>query len=81
MVGWKRSISCRSPTYLTGSLRGVVANVLDYDTVKSEFKFQEHYYIHFRNNTFGKGLKPLCISSYALNNPTISFYKGDLGIK
>ena len=30
---------------------GVVANVLDYDLVVSEFELQLHYYVHFHSNT------------------------------
>ena len=33
--------------------------VLDYDTVVSKFELQSGYYIHFRSNTFGKGINPL----------------------
>ena len=31
-------------------LRGVDANVLEYDIVVSKFEFQSHYYVHFRTN-------------------------------
>ena len=40
-------------------LRDVVANMLDSDIVVNEFKLHSRYYIHFKTNTFGKGLKPL----------------------
>ena len=33
-----------------GSLRGVVANVKDYDVIVSEFEPQSCYYVHFRTN-------------------------------
>ena len=42
-----------------GSLCSVVANVLDCDKVESEFEFQSGYYVHFRTNTFRKGMKSL----------------------
>ena len=38
---------------------GVVANILDYDIVVSEFEFQSLYYFHFRIITVGKGMNPL----------------------
>ena len=31
-------------------MMGVVANVLDYNIVVSEFKHQLHYYVHFQTN-------------------------------
>ena len=41
------------------SPRSAVANVLDCDNVVSEFELQSSYYIHFRIDTFGKGINPL----------------------
>ena len=38
------------------SLHSVVANVLDYDIIESEFELQSGHYIHFRTNTLGKGM-------------------------
>ena len=38
---------------------GVVINVFDYDILVSEFKPQFRYYVYFRTNIFGKGMKPL----------------------
>ena len=34
--------------------RDVVANVLDCDTIESEFELQSNYYVHFRTNSLGK---------------------------
>ena len=36
------------------SLRGVIARVLDWNVVVSEFEIQSNYYVHFRTNIFGK---------------------------
>ena len=36
-----------------------MANVQDYDIVVNEFELQSRYYVHFRTNTLGKGMKPL----------------------
>ena len=41
------------------SLHCVVANVLDCDTVRSEFEIQSSYYIHLRTNTLWKDMKYL----------------------
>ena len=35
----------------------VVANVLGCDTVVSEFQLQSRYYVVFRTDTFGNGMK------------------------
>ena len=43
----------------TWSLHGVVANVIKFDILVSKFEFQSRYCIHFRANTFGKGIIPL----------------------
>ena len=40
---------------------GVVANVLDYEIVISEFEPQSSYYVHFQTNIFRKGMKPLIL--------------------
>ena len=38
---------------------GVMAKVLDYALVESSFKLQSCYYIHFKTNTFEKGMNYL----------------------
>ena len=38
---------------------GVMAKVLDYGIIVSEFELQSCDYIHFRTNTLGKGMNPL----------------------
>ena len=45
--------------YVWGNPRGIVVNVMNCDIVVSEFELQPHYHIHFRANTFGKGINPL----------------------
>ena len=42
--------------------RGVLANMLDYDIVVSEFELQSHCYIHFQTNTLGKGMNTLILA-------------------
>ena len=50
----------------------VVANMLDSDTVESEFELQLRYYIHFQMNTLGKGFNPRIPSALgaAVRQPT-----------
>ena len=45
------------------TLCGVVANVLNYDIVLSEFELQSRYNIRFRINTLGKGMTSLIPSA------------------
>ena len=42
-----------------GSFDGIVANVRDCDIAVSSFKFQFHYYVHFRTNAQGNGMNLL----------------------
>ena len=41
------------------STSGVVANVLDCDSVMSEFGLHSHSYLYFQTYTLGKGMNPL----------------------
>ena len=41
-----------------GCPRSVMVKAMDCGIVVSEFVLQSRYYIHFRANTFGKGMKP-----------------------
>ena len=43
---------------MKGIPRCVVANVLDYDIILTGFVLQLRYYVHFRTNTFEKGMNP-----------------------
>ena len=42
-------------------LHGVMFKALDFRIVVSEFELQSCYYVHFRTNTFGKGMKLLIL--------------------
>ena len=46
---------------LSGCPRGVMLKAMDCGTVVSEFVLQSRYYVHFRTNTFGKGMNPLIL--------------------
>ena len=43
---------------------------MDYGIVVSESELQSHYYIHFRTNTLGKGMKPPYPPGYGLHSTT-----------
>ena len=53
-----------------GNPYGVVANVLDYDSVKSTIELQSCYYIHFWTNALKKRYKYPYSSSYKFNSTT-----------
>ena len=64
--------------YDKGVLYVIEANILGYNILVSDFELQSRYYVHFRANTFGKGMKPLILppsmgsstrTPLALNNP------------
>ena len=40
---------------------GVMVNVMGSEIVVSKFILQLHYYVHFRANALGKGMKPLIL--------------------
>ena len=40
---------------------GVMVKAMDCGIVVSEFELQSRDYVHFRANTFGKGMKPLIL--------------------
>ena len=44
--------------------RGVMVKAMDCGFVVREFVLQSRYYVHFRENTLGKGMNPLTPSSY-----------------
>ena len=44
-----------------GCPRGVMVKAMDCGIVECEFVLQSRYYIHFRANTFGKGMNPLIL--------------------
>ena len=47
-----------------GGIRGVVANMLDCDTVVSEFKLQLCLSVEFSTNAFGKFIELLTLPEY-----------------
>ena len=58
----KNKMLTYAETQTQTSPRGVVTNVLDRDTVVSEFELQSRYYVHFQKNSLGKDTDPqLCI--------------------
>ena len=42
----------------SGCPRGVIVKAMDCRIEVNEFVLQSHYYVHFRANTLGKGMKP-----------------------
>ena len=44
-------------------LAALLVKTLDSRIVVSEFELQSRYYVHFRTNTIGKGMKPLILPS------------------
>ena len=44
-----------------GGPHGIMVKTMDSGIVVSEFELKSHYYIHFRTNTLGKGMKPLIL--------------------
>ena len=57
----KVSITTTAHELLLGFHRGVMVKAMDCKIVVSEFVFQSHDYVHFRANTFGKGINPLIL--------------------
>ena len=53
-----------------GCPRGVMVKAMDCGIVASEFVFQSRYYVYFRANTLGKGIKPSYPPNYGLNSTT-----------
>ena len=56
--------------------RDVVAYEQNIYIVVSGFELQSRYYVHFWTNTLEKGMKPLILSIYGLNNTTSVLLKG-----
>ena len=48
-------------TYERGCPHGVMVRAMDCGILVREFELQSRYYIHFRANTLGKGMKPLIL--------------------
>ena len=57
-----KSVNPRSFTSsFGGGPRGVMAKAMDCGIVVSEFVLQSRYYVHFRANTLGKGMRSLIL--------------------
>ena len=48
-------------TYTTTDPRGVMVKAMNCGIVVREFVLQSRYYVHFRANTFGKGMNLLIL--------------------
>ena len=44
-----------------GCPHGVMVKAMDCGIVVREFVLPSHYYVHFRENTLGKGMNPLIL--------------------
>ena len=47
---------------LVGCPRGVIVKAMDCGIVVCEFVLHSRYYVHFLENTLGKGMNPLILS-------------------
>ena len=56
-----RGTRVESVTYHVGCPCGVMVKAMDCGIVVSEFVLQSRYYVHFRANTFGKGMNALIL--------------------
>ena len=54
---------------------------MDCGIVVSEFVLQSRYYVHFRANTLGKGMKPLILPAMGQIVPLLFFKENSFGIK
>ena len=63
-------------------LRGVLANILDYDIIISEFELKSRYYVHIRTNLLRKGMNTFIPQPAMVEIiPLLLFYKNGLGFK
>ena len=56
-----------------GCLRGVMVKAMDCGVVVREFVLQSRYNVHFRANTFGKGMNPLILPAMGQIVPLLFF--------
>ena len=68
-------------TKLQGCPRGVMVKAMDCRIIVSEFVLKSCYYVHFRANTLGKGIKPLILPAMGQIVPLLFFWKNNFGIK
>ena len=57
-------------TLTWGCPLGVMVKAMNCGIVVREFVLQSRYYVHFRANTLGKGMKPLILPANGLNSTT-----------
>ena len=60
---------------------GVMVKTMDCGIVVSEFELQSRYCVHFRTNTFGKGMNPLILPAIDQIVPLKIFSKDGFDIK
>ena len=58
-----------------------MVKAMDCGIVVSEFGLQLRYFVHFRTNTPGKGMKPLILSAMGQIVALLFFSKDGFGIK
>ena len=80
-MGISTKWNAKSPVQEMGSIRGVVANVVDYHIIVSGFELQSRYYVCFRTNTLDKGMNPLIPLVIGWIASLLFCYKDNFGIK
>ena len=58
-----------------------MVNAMASGIVVRKFVLQSRYYVHFRANTFGKGMNPLILPAMGKIVPLLLFYENGFGIK
>ena len=61
------------PLNSRGCPRGVMVKAMDCRIVVREFELQSRYYVHFRANTLGRGMKPLILPAMGEIVPLLFF--------
>ena len=56
--------------------KSVMTKVVDCGLEASEFELHAPYYVHFRNNTLGKGMNPFILPRKGLNSTTPVLLQG-----
>ena len=59
----------------------LVANLLNFNIVISEFEFQSYSYVHFGTNTLAKGVNTLILPVMRYIVPLLTSYKVCLSMK
>ena len=63
----------RKTTSSLGCPRGVMVKAMNCGIVVREFVLQSRYYVHFRANTLGKGMKGTIISTFQSFSPILDW--------